>query len=1145
MAFDYDKKVKIKESMDYEMNGRLVAVANKAASLNAPVLIIGLGGTGVDSVIKVKKMIYDRLQCEVRAEEIMDKPANIEYLVIDTDRDNENKATGGIRFSDTLQECFIFTTTGFQEKLRSNRLPGYIDKWIDRTIPITEVINGAGAYRQVGRFMLFDNLRDIENTIESKIRRVTAPFHNQIPLYVFVLSGVCGGTGSGTFLDIPYIVKGISRRIDDNRVVNRIGLLFLPDVSLSQPALTTTKKENIKKNGFAALKELDYLMNVARTGDCYEQDYGMFKVGKNADGDIPPYEVCILMSTKDQKGVTVNNPYEYTMTVAAETVVNFIASEPNVDVGHFSINSFLSNESSEKSTFAALLGDDKRPINYQYAVTGASSAKLPLDDIMSYMTYLAFHEIDGLWNKIPKDSDVYDAMNSFGIDPKNMEMNLCSRAPFMQNLSRHSYDLIKQSPKMIILEFNSVLEQRKKHIDLKMEDMLQNMKKWISSDNNYITEKFKDVNFGPVFAQRLIFTTSDNLCIAKLLKEFNRFFHTNGPTANQIDGMKQLYESKLNNLLTSKPMFQGSKNKLRDEFVKACSDYYDALFKAYYYDALASICVQYHNLFIERNNEVYDCVADLLSTLVGLFGKFGGIRIENEECEIGDNKTMSWSLISTPDFIRELEKKMSRNDDLYIDLHAFVTEFYSYLFENINIWNGKEKADVVERINTFISRAFEVILNKSMDYYIDFIAKSYGLSANQFSQDVYKKLREFSTIKFPTRATYNTTVEHPAYSYVSVPINASEIKNTVKARVNDRSIIKESGILDSIFMMNFKSAMPLSAYLEIKDCHQTYANLAGSSAGLHLYEGQKYNWRNLPSPYPQSEWETGHYIQREAEENEYWRSIFDKAKKYGFIKQEIGKNSELCLKCYWGDGIDFNGILREKSVDLKRETNHSADVIACIDLINEKLSAEERRKECRAIYETRMLMLDDSSKVIDEEFAKNIFIKMVMVRNEVSRMVENTEQCLELVKTLEPYIKRRELYSKFIKIMYTETIFKQRGEYVYFDKTNAVQPFCKLQGIQNDFPEFHLYNEFFKKQFNEEKSMSEDIVRLCNRKYDEQQKSDEGYETMKDRLKNFVLKLKEIIGELNTEWRHIEDGEDIIYTYKDIYRFAEAELKGM
>ena len=1145
MAFDQDKKVKIRESMDYKSNGRLTAVANKAASLNAPILIVGLGGTGVDSVIKVKKMIYDRLQCEEKAGEIMDKPANIEYLVMDTDRENENKATGGIRFSETLEECFIFTSSNIQRKLESNSLPNYIDSWIDKNINVSEVINGAGAIRQVGRFMLFDNLKRVEDAIESKIRRVTAPFDNQVPLYVFILAGISGGTGSGAFLDMPYIIKGIARKIDDNRVVNRIGLIFLPDVSLSQPGLATTKKENLKKNGFAALKELDYLMNVAASGDCFEQDYGSFKIGKNADGDIPPYEVCILMSTKDQNGVTIVNPYEYTLNVAAETVVNFIASEPNVDVGHFSINSFLSNDKSDASTFASLLGEDRRPVNYKYAVAGASSAKLPLDDIMSYMTYLAFKEVDGLWNRIPKDDEVVEVLDSFGIEQKNMEMLLCTGAPMLQNMARHTYERIKQSPQMIIGEFDAVFEQRKKYIDSKMSDMLEDMKSQLVDDNNAITEMFKDINRGPVFAQRLLFTTSDNFCITKALKELNRYFNTNGPTANQIDGIKKLSESKLNELLAAKPLLQGSKTKLRDEFIKACNDYYDSLYKLYCYDTLASLCVQYHNMFLDRNNEVYDCIADLLSTLVELFTKFADIRTEKSEVEEGNNKTMSWTLIKTPDFIKELEKRMGKNDDLYINLHAFVTEFYTYMFENIDIWNGKEKADVIEKINYFISKSFDNVLNKSMDYYIDFIAKSYGMTAADFSRDIYTKLKSRSNIKFPLRATYHTTVANPGYSYVSVPVNATEIRKTVKAGVNDKSIVKESGILDSVFMMNFMSAMPLSAYADLSECHKTYSNLAGNNHGLHLYEGKRINWRVLPSPYPQSEWETGHFIQQEADENDKHRTIFNKAKEYGFIKLERKADSSQCFNCYWGDPVDVDGILKLHSVNPDNEINTPAGAIACIEAINDKLNAEDRLSYHKSIYDVRMTILDDGSKVFDEEFAKNIFIKMISLRTSITNMVTNQDKCMDVLTKLEPYIKRKKLYTKYVKLIYTAAVFKKRGEYVFIDKTDAVQMFCRLEGTQNDYPEYYLYNYFFKKQLEGDKVFTEELIKVCDKIYVQNQKTEDDYNVMKNRLSDYVSQLNETITELNSEWRDVENGADILSTYKDIQKVAEAELKGM
>jgi hypothetical protein len=1145
MALNQDKKDKIRENMDYQRNGRLTAVANKAASLNAPILIIGLGGTGVDSVIKVKKMIYDRLQCEMKSGEIMDKPANIEYLVMDTDRDNENKSAGGVRFNEALKECFIFTSSNIQRKLESNSLPNYIESWIDKGIDVSEVINGAGAIRQVGRFMLFDNLKDIEDAIESKIRRVTAPFDNQVPLYVFILAGISGGTGSGSFVDIPYIVKGITRKIDDNRVVNRIGLLFLPDVSLSQPGLATTKKENIKKNGFAALKELDYLMNVSATGDCYEQDYGAFKIGKNADGDIPPFETCILMSSKDQNGITMLNPYEYILNVASETIVNFIASEPNVDVGHFSINSFLSNDKSDTATFSTLLGDNRRPVNYKYAVAGASSAKLPLDDIMSYMTYLAFKEVDGLWNRNPSDSEVIEALNSFGVEQKNMEMNLCMGAPVIQNLARHTYDLIKQAPQMVIGEFDAIYEQRKKYIDSKMAEMIQDLKSQIASDSNVIIEMFKDLNRGPVYSQRLIFTTSDNLCITKVLKEMNRYFNTNGPTANQIDGLKKISEGKLNELLASKPLLAGSKAKLRDEFIKASSNYYDALFKFYYYDTLAEMCVQYHNMFLDKNNEVYDCIADMLATLIELFNKFADIRTEKTEVEEGNNKTMSWSIISTPDFIRELEKRMGKNDDLYVNLHAFVTEFYTYLFENSDIWNGKEKADIIENLNYFISKSFDNVLNKSMDYYIDFIAKSYGQTAKDFSQDIFSKLLSRSNIKFPMRATYNTTIDNPGYSYVSVPINATEIKKVIKGGVNEKSIVKESGILDGLFMMNFKSAMPLSAYADLAECHKTYSLLAGSNHGLHLFEGKRANWRSLPSPYPQSEWETGHFIQHEAEENKKYYEVFNKAKELGYIKLEKNVDGTPCYICYWGEPIDVDGILKANAVDPDNKTNNPASAIACIDEMNEKLNQENRLANSRHIYSGRNVILEDNSKIVDDDYARNIFIKMVSARTAVTNMVVNHEKCVETLSKLEPYIMRKKLYIKYVKLVYTATISKKRGEYVFLDKADAIQSFCRLEGTQNDYPEYYLFNHFFKKQLDNDKVYTEDLMKVCDKIYAQNQKDDEAYDSMKNRLSEYVSQLKDVINTLNSDWREVDNGADIISLYKDLQKTAESELKGM
>ncbi len=1144
MGFDRDKEKKLRESMDYDSNGRLTAIANKAAAIDAPILIIGLGGTGVAATIKVKKIIYDRIQSERKDNgEIMDKPKNIEYLVLDTDMSSADASAGGIHFSDIMEESLIYTSGDIQKKIQSDALPHYINSWIDKNIDVKEVINGAGAVRQLGRFMLFDNLQEVLGVLETKIRRVTASYNNKIPLYVFILAGISGGTGSGTFLDVPYMVRGVAKGVDDMRIVNRIGILFLPDVNLGTPGLTTTKKENLKKNGFAALKELDYLMNVNTTGDCFEQEYGRLKIGPKASGDMPPYETCILMSAKDKNGITQMNPYDYTLAVAAETVIGFIASEKNKDVQHFSITSFLSNYADDCSTFMNMLGENIRPVHYSYAVAGGSSAVLPLDDIMSYMAFLAFKEVNGQWDRIPEVDEVNAVMASFGLDTARLEQTLCLNAPRINGLQRHTYELIKQAPQMIIAEFDGNLEQRKKYMRDKTQEMLADMTARVQANDNPIDEIFRDVERGPIFAQRLLFTSSDNWCVIKGIMEMKRWFMTNAPSPQIIDSYKKQADSKMNELLQSQPFLPRSKRKLREELIKALNDYYDTLFKQVSYEILMRQCEQYYDIFMARNNEIYSCIAEMLKTLIELFQKFSSIRTETRETKNGNLTTLNWSMVEIPIFIEELEKKMRGNEELNIDLHAFITDFYSYLFNNVEIWNGKKRADIVERVNYFISNAFDKVLNKSMDFYVEFIASALDTTVPEYSQKICKDLEERSDIKFPVCATYNPVVENPGYSFVSVPINAGAIEKEIQNRVKNRSIIKESEIKDRLFMMNFMDAVPLYAYSDLAACHDAYANLMGNKAGLHLYEGTQINWRELPSPLPQSEWEGGHYIESEAKDNQAWMEIFDKAVKYRYIRLEE-KNGRAFYICYWGELVNPERILKENWVDLQGEMETNA-VLACIKEISKEKDNDKRLKFHKSLFAGRNKVLEDGTREVDEEFAKYIFIKMVMVRSKIKQMVADHEKCQEILEKLSPFLSRKEVLMYYVKSLYTESLTKKRGEYVYIDRTKATQPFCRLKGEQNDYPDYYLFNYFFGQWMGDGKKEIEDIVKVSDNLEAEKSKDDESYNEMKEKLQDYVGNLKTVISELNEEWRNVDNGLAIMNTYKEIYKVAETQYKGM
>ena len=120
------------------------------------------------------------------------------------------------------------------------------------------------------------------------------------------------------------------------------------------------KRESIYANGYAALKELDYLQKIEEVGDTFVQTYGTLRTGMTGEKPIPPYDICLLMSSRDVNGATYgtgDENYAEVIHVAAETIFNFVLGDDGAaDYTGFSIQSFLSNEVSNINTYKTQLG---------------------------------------------------------------------------------------------------------------------------------------------------------------------------------------------------------------------------------------------------------------------------------------------------------------------------------------------------------------------------------------------------------------------------------------------------------------------------------------------------------------------------------------------------------------------------------------------------------------------------------------------------------------------------------------------------------------------------------------------------------------------------------------------------------------------
>ena len=285
-------------------------------------VIIGLGGTGSDAVIKLKKEVYKQLKPDdVNA--VVPKYSDIKYLIIDSDANKIN--AGGGKISDIDGSTEFFSVANKSIRATFNAVEVMKNRhdldWLDfEHISIEDASAGAGGIRQVGRFLLVDQASKIYAKIKSTM--LAALTGSSGELTVHICAGISGGTGSGTFLDVCYLVREALKEIGKSET-SVCGYFFLPDVNMSVPAISASPLTSsyVAVNGYAALPVLDYCMNFSKNKDSFKMNYGF----KQIDNRQKPVDLCYLVSTTDANGKMISDGYNYAMGVVTDFIISFLA----------------------------------------------------------------------------------------------------------------------------------------------------------------------------------------------------------------------------------------------------------------------------------------------------------------------------------------------------------------------------------------------------------------------------------------------------------------------------------------------------------------------------------------------------------------------------------------------------------------------------------------------------------------------------------------------------------------------------------------------------------------------------------------------------------------------------------------------------
>lgn len=246
----------------------------------AAALAIGIGGTGVAALAELKQKVYQHLEPD-NPDSPVPEYQHIQFLAIDSDPTDIAMMRGMARL-DREREFFSINNPNLPATLRkkdlikSNASLNWMD--IDRigdlmllgNLPVCPI-------RQVGRYLLISRASNLISTIQAKCTQALEGMTGS-ELDVYIFAGLSGGTGGGCFLDTCYIVQKALEDMGRAQSANVMGFFFLPDVVNSKPQVASQPAtvKYYSSNGYAAMKELDYLMSLKDADDWFRQDYGTF-----------------------------------------------------------------------------------------------------------------------------------------------------------------------------------------------------------------------------------------------------------------------------------------------------------------------------------------------------------------------------------------------------------------------------------------------------------------------------------------------------------------------------------------------------------------------------------------------------------------------------------------------------------------------------------------------------------------------------------------------------------------------------------------------------------------------------------------------------------------------------------------------------
>ena len=846
------------KKLQYSIGGGIISDAQLDLQNGSATIAIGLGGTGKDAVKRLKKEVCRRVKSD-NTDELVGRYDHIKYLCIDSDNydlcdcDDFIGIDPDSEFFSIQGDAAIFKDEKFASILAGKPYA----KWLNCRNIMLQSNQGAGAVRQIGRYFLIDKSNALINKLVrifteavSNSRFITGDCRE---VNIHIMTGLGGGTGSGIFLDVCYIVRqavSICQALE-NKKVCICGYFFMPDVNLSK-VKQESARNYIMYNSYAAMKELDYCMSFPENGDKWDQQYDGFRITTAQ----PPVDMAHLVSAQSVSGNVNTNGYECAIGVVSDYIVQFIADDDIFRDTHHGISMgiHISNLLHVENFIPKQHGG-----NYKYVIIGSSYSPKPKREAATYLTSKLFEKMAERWSE-PTDTDIADLCESIGLSVEKLTSDIGGFSidvPVINNVydklptddSGDKYESGYVLPDGILTQFNN--QERKIFGDFeKSSDALTNEWKPDTDfgDNpvSIVCRVFKaldevalDTKRGPIYAAKMLFG-SDKKNIINIISGIEAIARTNrDDTYYNIDlTVKAVKQARTDyNNRPKVDLFGKKKNELFGNLLNAIRNDISRRCEYERYKYLCEALDTAKEQLLALYNEYFKKYADVMLDLKRVFAA-NALAIANLQNDNSDPFMLPMfnirDLCSTLD---EEVKKLSIGTEIANFNYAFYKKAYT-------TWHSGNE----ELISAWISKYMSIIFRNLIALTFDDVP----MLTNTVCDKIIKELDDKASEMFLLDGTRAPRVQAHTYTYTycsaadTAPVLNDAI-NRFKGGNPSVQIVSESR--NRVFFLKITPCVPMFAYGLIDEMFAAY-NEARAVTGKHLYEGSAANgdtrnWQTL------------------------------------------------------------------------------------------------------------------------------------------------------------------------------------------------------------------------------------------------------------------------------------------------------------